>query len=169
MTPVIAGGILLAVAALLDSVAYGGWKDRAAFVLIILGTTALWAQSDVADQTAEGVGAGVGFLFTAFGGSNGAKDQALGLAAVATLLVLLGVAILLRDTPAEGAEGMGRYHSRLSCSTSRASRLNPRIWVVGILIGLLAPQADFLLVLSTFLQAFIETGGMFLQSLGSES
>lgn len=169
MTPIIAGGILLGVALLLDSVAYGGWKDRLAFVLIILGTTATLAQTSMAKQAAGAVGAAVGLLFQAFGAANTAKDQALGLAVVATLLVLVGAAMLARDTPAEGAEGYGRFHSRLSCKTSRASRLNPRIWAMGLAIGLLAPQADFVLVLVTFVQAFFETAGVFLQSLGSET
>ncbi len=170
MTPIIAGGVLFGVALLLDSVANGGWKDRAAFVLIILGATATLSQTDAAEQAAGGVGQAVGFLFQAFGAANTAKDQALGLAVVATLLVLVGVAMLARDMPAEG-EGVvaGGFHSRISCTAKKRGRINPRIWVVGTLIGLLAPQADFMLVLATFAQALFETAGMFLQSLGSES
>lgn len=170
MTPIIAGGVLFGVALLLDSVAFGGWKDRAAFVLIIMGTTATLSQTETAEQAAGAVGGAVGFLFQAFGAANTAKDQALGLAVVATLLVLVGVAMLARDTPQDGADALaGRFHSRLSCQAKRRGRINPRIWVMGVLIGLLAPQADFMLVLATFAQAFFESAGMFLQSLGSES
>jgi hypothetical protein len=170
VSPVIAGGILFGVALLLDAVGFGGWKDRIAFILIILGTTATLAQLPVADHVAGAVGVAVGFLFQAFGSSNTATDQALGLAIVATLLVLLGVAMLARDTPAENEDAVAsRFHSRVSCKAKRRGRLNPRIWVVGLLIGLLAPQADFVLVLVTFAQAFVETAGLLLQSLGTQS
>jgi len=165
-TGALGAAFLLAVAALLDSVGVGGWKDRTAFVLIILGTAIGFRGTDAAEAFAGTIGRALGALLDA-AGADGKDEAPLALAIVATLLVLLCAAMLARDRPVDDDVVAGRYYSRISCSTSRVSRLNPRIWAVGIATGLLAPQADFLLVLGAFVSTVWAALGAFLTSLGS--
>lgn len=137
-------GALLGTAALLDSAAFGGWKDRTAFVLIILGVFAGFHGTDAARSVAAGAGAAVGAALEAVGGTGSASEAAVGLAVVGVLLVLLALLMLARDSPLDVEQhGHRGFHTRISCSTRRQSRLNPRIWGVGIAVGLIAPEADF--------------------------
>lgn len=158
--------VLLTMGLLLDALGVGGWKDRVAFVLYILGSRAAFDGTDFARDVAVWVRDALIGALEFLGADLTRQDRAIVLTLAVTLLTLLAAAMMLRDTPKPGAEGLGKLHARISCTPRRASRLNPRIIVIGALLGILSVHADVPLLATTLASGFAEQFTAFITDLG---
>lgn len=167
------GALLLIIAAGIDAAAVGSrsWRDAAAFVGVVLGSFALWARTDAADTFAAWLIDAASWLGGVTGADWSARDS---VTLVTALIGLLAVGSLLAIIPDHLLSGgrmaaLQALSSRLSLAPKRDSRLNPRVWVLGITLGMLAPAADVPGTAWLIVSSIPPLAGEFLAALGGGS
>lgn len=149
---VASGVLMLAIALLLDwgGIGPSSIRDRIALVVAMSGAFALWANTPAVDGVADALRDGITTALTTFGANPGRNDADVILTTLVTVLAFVALLALWDDGhPDDDTSSNGRARSgalralasrvTLKCRDDR--RLNPRVWLLGVPTGALAPLA----------------------------
>lgn len=150
------GVLMLAIAVLLDwgGIGPSSIRDRIALVVAMSGAYALWANTPAVDAVAGALRDGINATLTAFGATPGRTDANIIVTALVTVLAFVALLALWVDGHPDddtGSDGRARsgalraLASRVTLKCRDDRRLNPRVWLLGVPIGALAPLAGGLI------------------------
>jgi hypothetical protein len=147
---VASGVLMLAIALGLDwgGIGPSSIRDRIALVVAMSGAYALWAFTPAVDAVADAISNGITAALVAAGadpGRNGASTLVTALVSVLAFVAFLG--LWFDGHPDHGTRSDGRARggwlralsSKVSLQCKDDRRLNPRVWLLGVPIGALAP------------------------------
>lgn len=153
---VASGVLMLAIAVLLDwgGIGPSSIRDRIALVTAASGAYALWADTPAVDAVADALRDAITAVLAALGADPKPTDAAFVVTALISVLAFVAMLALWVDghpDDATGADGRPRsgalraLASRVTLRCRDDRRLNPRVWLLGVPVGALAPLAGGLI------------------------